>query len=93
MRDSKTLRKGLLALLALTAGCSLLPGCYLSRQVAGDDLVGGPVNPALWVTVPADTLLFPFELAHFIDTKDSWSPWSADDMRAMYVDKYKMSEE
>ena len=93
MRDSKTLRRGLLALAALLAGCSLLPGCYISRQLTGDDLVGGPTNPILWATVPVDTVLFPFELAHFIDRKDSWTPWSADDMRHIYVDTYKFPGE
>ncbi len=93
MRNPRLLRKGLIVLALFTAGCSLLPGCYLSRQVAGDELVGGPTNPALWVTVPVDTLLFPFELAHFVDRRDSWCPWSADDMRAQYVDKYKFPGE
>ena len=93
MRDKKVLRSGLVALALLTAGCSLLPGCYISRQVTGDDLSGGPTNPMLWLTVPVDTVLFPFELAHFIDTKDSWTPWSAADEKHMYVDTYKFPGE
>jgi hypothetical protein len=35
-----------------------------------------------------DTILFPFELAHFIDQDDSWTPWSADQQREEYVDQY-----
>ena len=87
------MKKQVAALALLVVGSFGLSGCYLSRQVAGDELVGGPTNPALWLTVPVDTVLFPFELAHFIDNKDSWTPWSADEMRAEYVDAYKFPGE
>ena len=89
----RRIRRTVAALAFAVGGAFLLPGCYLSRQVAGDELVGGPTNPILWATVPVDTLLFPFELAHYVDKKDSWSPWSAEDMRAMYVDRYKFPGE
>ncbi len=80
----KRLAAALLAVVAATG----LPGCYLSRQIAGDDLVGGPTNPMLWVTVPVDTILSPFEILHFYEQHDSWQPWSADKARAEYVDKF-----
>jgi hypothetical protein len=41
------------------------------------------------VTVPVDTILFPFELAHFNEQGDSWSPWSADQVRWEYVEQFK----
>jgi hypothetical protein len=83
------MKKALAALVLAAAGTFGLSGCYLSRQVAGDDLVGGPVNPVMWITVPLDTILLPFELYHFWSTDDSWQPWSADEQRYEYVDKYK----
>lgn len=87
------MKKSLAALALVAAGTFGLSGCYLSRQVAGDDLVGGPTNPMLWLTVPVDTVLFPFELAHFIDRKDSWTPWSADALRYEYIDQFKFPGE
>ena len=83
------MKKALAALALVVAGSMGMSGCYLSRQVAGDELTGGPLNPILWVTVPVDTLLFPFELAHFIDQDDSWTPWSADQQRWEYNEQYK----
>jgi hypothetical protein len=83
------MRKALAALLLTAAGAFGLSGCYMSRQFAGDELVGGPTNPILWITGAVDTVLFPFELYHFISTDDSWQPWSADEQRWQYVDKYK----
>ena len=83
------MKKVLAALALVVAGSTGLSGCYLSRQVAGDELTGGPLNPLLWVTVPVDTILFPFELAHFIDQDDSWTPWSADQQRWEYNEQYK----
>jgi hypothetical protein len=77
------------AALALALAGSSVSGCYLSRQVAGDELTGGPLNPVLWVTVPLDTILFPFEYAHFVDQNDSWTPWSADAQRWEYNERYK----
>ena len=56
---------------------------------AGDELVGGPTNPILWITVPLDTILFPFEYYHFLSKDDTWVPWSADEQRWQYVEKYK----
>lgn len=85
------MKKAFAALALLVAGSMPISGCYLSRQVAGDELTGGPLNPILWVTVPVDTLLFPFELAHFIDQDDSWTPWSADQQRWEYNEQYKGS--
>lgn len=83
------MKKALATLALVVAGSLGFSGCYLSRQVAGDDLTGGPINPLLWVTVPLDTVLFPFELAHFIDQDDSWTPWSADKERWEYDGMYK----
>ena len=83
------MKKALAALVLAAAGSFGLSGCYLSRQVGGDDLVGGPVNPIMLITVPLDTILLPFELYHFIATDDAWQPWSADEQRYEYVDKYK----
>ena len=85
------MKKALAALALVVAGSMGMSGCYLSRQVAGDELTGGPLNPILWVTVPLDTILFPFELAHFIDQDDSWTPWSADQQRWEYNEQYKTS--
>ena len=72
------MKKALAAFALLAVGATALPGCYFSREVAGDDLTGGPFNPLLWVTVPADTVLFPFEYAHFTYKNDPWKPWCAD---------------
>jgi hypothetical protein len=83
------MKKAVAALALVLAGSFGMSGCYLSRQVAGDELTGGPLNPLLWVTVPIDTILFPFELAHFVDQDDSWTPWSADQQRHEYNEQYK----
>ena len=83
------MKKAVASLVLVAAGALGLPGCYLSRQVAGDELVGGPLNPLLWVTVPVDTILFPFELATFIDNDDSWTPWSAKQQKWEYVDQFE----
>ena len=83
------MKKKLAALALVAVGLLGLPGCYLSREVAGNDLVGGPMNPLLWVTVPADALLFPFEVAHYEDSCDPWEPWSADRERWEYDGVYK----
>jgi len=90
MQEDRNMRKAVAALALVAAGALSLPGCYLSRQVAGDDLKGGPLNPLLWVTVPVDTILFPFELATFIDNDDSWTPWSADQQRWEYVEQFEV---
>jgi len=83
------MKKAVAALALLVAGSFGMSGCYLSRQVSGDELTGGPLNPLLWVTIPVDTILFPFELAHFVDQDDSWTPWSADQQRWEYSEQYK----
>jgi len=82
------MKKSLAALALLSVGSFALSGCYLSRQVAGDDLVGGPTNPALWVTVPVDTVLFPLEYAHFLNHNDGWNPWNAAEVRHEYVELF-----
>ncbi|MHC4922501.1 MAG: hypothetical protein ACYTG4_00260 [Planctomycetota bacterium] len=87
------MKKKIAAIALLFAASTALSGCYLSRQVAGDELTGGPTNPYLWVTVPLDTVLFPFEMAHFINHDDSWTPWSADAIKEEYVDQYKFPGE
>lgn len=86
------MRKLVAALALAVMGSSALSGCYLSRQIAGDDLVGGPVNPGLWATVPLDTLLLPLELPHFINIKDNWTPWSAKATKAEYVDLFALDQ-
>ncbi len=83
------MKKAVAAFALVVVGSLGLTGCYLSREVAGDDLVGGPVNPLLWVTVPVDTVLFPFEIAHYLDKDDPWRPWSADQQRWEYDGRYK----
>jgi len=83
------MKKVLASLVLAAAGSFGLSGCYLSRQVGGDELVGGPVNPVLLITFTVDTILLPFELIHFWSTDDSWQPWSADQQRWEYCDKYK----
>jgi hypothetical protein len=83
------MKKRIAALALVAAGALGLSGCYLSREVAGDELVGGPLNPLLWVTIPVDTILCPFEIAHFLDKDDPWTPWSADQQRWEYCDQYK----
>ena len=85
------MKKAVAALALVAAGSLGLTGCYLSREVAGNDMVGGPVNPLLWVTVPIDTVLFPFEIAHYCDKNDPWVPWSADQERWEYDGMYKAS--
>jgi hypothetical protein len=82
-----------LAVLGLVVAAAGLPGCYLSRQVAGDDLVGGPVNPYLWVTVPVDALLSPAEILHFIEQKDAWTPWAAENIRYEYIAQFAFPED
>jgi hypothetical protein len=69
------------AVLALLA----TSGCYTSRRIAGDDLVGGPLNPYLWVTVPVDTVLSPYQIPHWMsDDTDSWKPLDVDAIRTEY---------
>ncbi len=60
-------------------------GCYTSRRVAGDDLVGGPTNAYLWVTVPADILMSPYQIPKWMmDEDDTWNPWDFDEIRDEY---------
>ncbi len=86
------MKKRIAALAFAAAGVVTLPGCYLSRQVAGDDLAGGPVNPALWITVPLDTVLLPLEWSHFRAMNDGWNPWTAQAAKAEYVDQFHFEE-
>lgn len=86
------MRKALAGLALVALGSLSLSGCYLSREVAGDDLIGGPLNPMLWVTVPVDTVMFPFEYAHYVDKDDAWRPWSADRERWEYDGVYKANQ-
>ena len=49
----------------LTAALTLVvatSGCYTSRYIAGEDLKGGVLNPYLWVTIPIDTLMSPYQI-------------------------------
>lgn len=69
---------GLAALLSTT-------GCYTSRNVAGDNLAGGPTNPYLWVTVPVDAVLSPVQIPMWLgDDADDWKPIDFDAMREQY---------
>jgi hypothetical protein len=73
--------------LTLAAVLALLAtgGCYTSRHVAGDNLVGGPLNPYLWVTVPVDTVLSPYQIPKWLaDESDSWKPMDFDELREEY---------
>jgi hypothetical protein len=64
--------KKTLTLVAVVALCAT-SGCYTSRRIAGDDLVGGPLNPFLWVTVPIDTVLSPIQIPTWLgDESDDW---------------------
>jgi len=77
--------KKMLTALAVVALFSTT-GCYTSRRIAGDGLTGGITNPYLWVTVPVDTIMSPYQIPKWImDEDDSWSPWSADDIREEYA--------
>jgi hypothetical protein len=60
-------------------------GCYTSRRVAGDDLQGGITNPHLWVTVPVDIVMSPFQVPKWLsDDSDDWNPWDFDEIRDEY---------
>ena len=60
-------------------------GCYTSRRVAGDDLKGGLTNAYLWVTVPIDTVMSPFQIPKWLgDESDTWTPWDPDEIRREY---------
>ena len=66
-------------LLASVVGLLATTGCYTSRRIAGDDLAGGPLNPYLWVTVPIDTAMSPFQIPNWLsDPNDDWRPWDPD---------------
>jgi hypothetical protein len=76
--------KKMLTALAVVALFSTT-GCYTSRRVAGDSLTGGITNPYLWVTVPVDTLMSPYQIPKWLsDDDDPWTPWSPDDIREEY---------
>ena len=73
--------------LALAGALALVStaGCYTSRRIAGDDLVGGPLNPYLWVTVPVDTVLSPVQVPMWLsDPSDDWKPLDVDKIRREY---------
>lgn len=72
-------------LLALAVVSILTTGCYTSRRVVGDDLKGGIANPALWLTVPIDTVMAPFQIPKWLnDDSDPWTPWDPDEMYEEY---------
>ena len=76
--------KKMLTALAVVALFSTT-GCYTSRRIAGDGLTGGVTNPYLWVTVPVDTLMSPYQIPKWLsDDDDTWTPWSPDDIREEY---------
>ena len=64
-------------------------GCYTSRHVAGEDLRGGVLNPYLWVTVPIDALMSPYQIPNWLsDDNDPWTPWDVDvERERYYVDR------
>ncbi len=69
---------GLVAVLSTT-------GCYTSRRVVGDELRGGVGNPALWVTVPIDAVMSPYQIPKWLaDDQDDWRPWDPDETRRSY---------
>jgi len=75
----KTLILSALALALATTGC------YTSRRIAGDDLRGGILNPYLWVTVPLDAVMSPYQIPKwYMDETDDWSPWDVDVERERY---------
>ena len=77
--------KKTLILAALLAAVSTA-GCYTSRRVAGDELRGGLLNPYLWVTIPVDTLLSPYQVIKWAnDDTDDWTPWDVDEERERYI--------
>ena len=68
-----------LLLASVAALCCATTGCYTSRRIAGDDLKGGIMNPYLWVTVPIDAVMSPFQIPNWMsDPNDEWKPWSPD---------------
>jgi hypothetical protein len=76
----------LVTALALLVGTT---GCYTSRRVAGEELRGGVLNPYLWVTLPIDTLLSPYQIPKwYFDENDPWTPWDVDvERERYYVDR------
>ena len=61
-------------------------GCYTSRRVAGDELAGGVTNPYLWVTVPVDIVMSPYQVpAWMLDDTDDWTLWDFDAIREEYT--------
>ncbi len=77
------MKKSLIALsLVVLLGTT---GCYTSRRIAGDSLQGGVTNPYLWVTVPIDTVMSPYQIPKWLsDEGDDWKPWDADAVREEY---------
>ncbi len=77
-----------LLLLVGTVALVATSGCYTSRHVAGDELKGGVLNPYLWVTVPIDTIMFPWQYSKWRkDPTDQWVPWDVDKVREEYRTK------
>ena len=70
-------------------------GCYTSRNVAGEDLRGGILNPYLWVTIPLDTIMSPYQIPKwYMDETDEWTPWDVDvERERYYVDKPYYNQE
>ena len=65
-------------------------GCYTSRRVAGDDLQGGITNAYLWVTVPVDIVMSPYQIPKWMsDETDDWNPWNFDEIRDEYNDMHE----
>jgi len=84
--------KKMLTALAVVALFSTT-GCYTSRRVAGDELTGGLTNAYLWVTVPVDTLMSPYQIPKWLmDDNDPWTPWNVDELREEYVEAAQISD-
>ena len=72
-------------LVAALVACVSLTGCYTSRRIAGDKMVGGVTNPALWVTIPIDTVMAPYAIpAWALDESDDWTLFDPDEVRGHY---------
>ena len=77
------MKKSLLALAVVALLATT--GCYTSRRVAGDELQGGVTNPYLWVTIPVDTLMSPYQIPKWLrDKDDDWTPWDFDAICEQY---------
>jgi hypothetical protein len=79
-----TMKKKLMLFTALVA-CVALTGCYTTRRLAGDKMVGGVTNPAIWFTGPIDAVMSLYQIPMWaLDENDDWTPFDPDEIRGHY---------